>query len=306
METVEFQGQSLSRWRVGNSTFLALPTRGARLLNWNVTHADGSVRDVIHWPENADFAHIAKVRGGNPILFPFCGRTFDRGEQNFWRAPDGIRRPMPQHGFARQGEFTLLWADTRGFSAQLVPTADDRMAYPYDYEFIVTYLFEPIGLACELTLKNLGREPAPWCPGHHFYFTVPWHENATRENYSIEIPATERLKHSPTGTLLPGPSLQPVETIANPDLLDTLHTRLKSNPATFGDPKRREFIRIQLGTTKTPPPDAAFVTWSSDATAPYYCVEPWLGLPNSPEHYRGLHFVPPRESRSFTVTVSLA
>jgi Galactose mutarotase and related enzymes len=305
METVEFQGQTLSRWRVGPSTFLALPARGARLLHWHVTHGDGSVRDVIHWPEDADFANIAKVRGGNPILFPFCGRTFDRGDQGFWRAPDGIRRPMPQHGFARQGEFKLLWADARGFSAQLIPTADDRVAYPYDYEFNVTYLFDALGLACELTLKNLGRVPIPWSAGHHFYFTLPWHENASRADYAIDLSATERLNHAPDGALVPGPTLASTESLANPDLLDTIHTRLKSNTATFGHPKRREHVRIQLGTTKTPPPDAAFVTWSPDATAPFYCVEPWMGPPNAPEHQRGLDLVPPRESHRFTVTLSL-
>ncbi len=305
METVAFEGQTLSRWRAGNSTFLALPTRGARLLHWNVALADGSVRDVIHWPENANFADIARVRGGNPILFPFCGRTFDRGDQGFWRAPDGIRRPMSQHGFARQDEFKVLWSDARGFSAQLIPTSDDRFAYPYDYEFTVTYLFEPLGLACELTLKNLGREPVPWCAGHHFYFTVPWREHAARDDYAIELSAAESLKHDPSGALVPGPAVKPTESLANPDLLDTIHTGLRSNTATFGDPKRGERVRIRLGTTKKPPPDAAFVTWAPDATTPFYCVEPWMGPPNAPAHRRGLDFVPPGSSRSFAVTVSL-
>ncbi|MEO6753506.1 MAG: hypothetical protein ABIP85_17145, partial [Chthoniobacteraceae bacterium] len=32
MEKIPFQGQTLTRWRVGNSTFLALPEKGARLM----------------------------------------------------------------------------------------------------------------------------------------------------------------------------------------------------------------------------------------------------------------------------------
>ena len=47
-------------------------------MNWNLRMADGSVRDVIHWPENADFGNFAEVLGGNPILFPFSARTFMR------------------------------------------------------------------------------------------------------------------------------------------------------------------------------------------------------------------------------------
>ena len=91
MERVPYQGQTLSRWRVGNSTFLALPEKGARLMNWNVTLGDGSVRDVLYWPENADFSDFARVRGGNPILFPFNARVFDQGDIHFWRAADGVR-----------------------------------------------------------------------------------------------------------------------------------------------------------------------------------------------------------------------
>ncbi len=144
MEKVAYQGQTLTRWQVGNSTFLALPERGARLLNWNLTLGDGSVRDVIYWPEQADFAEIAKVRGGNPILFPFNGRTFDGTDIFHWRAADGVRRPMPLHGIARQGTFELTRLDARGFVARFLPgvratrsitnsrsrTASTRWAWP--------------------------------------------------------------------------------------------------------------------------------------------------------------------------------
>ena len=95
MEKVTYAGETLLRWRVGHSTFLALPEKGARLMNWNIALGDGSVRDVLYWPEDANMAEIAHVRGGNPILFPFNARTFDRGDIHFWLASDGIRRPMP-------------------------------------------------------------------------------------------------------------------------------------------------------------------------------------------------------------------
>ena len=51
MEKIPYLGHTLTRWRVGQSTFLALPEKGARLMNWNIALADGSVRDVIYWPE---------------------------------------------------------------------------------------------------------------------------------------------------------------------------------------------------------------------------------------------------------------
>ncbi len=305
METLSYLGQTLRRWRVGQSTFLVLPEKGARLMNWSITLGDGSVRDVIYWPELNALDDLPRIRGGNPILFPFAGRTFDHGEQNFWRAADGVRRPMPQHGLARQGEFKLLWIDARGFAAQFVPGAEARAAYPYEYEFTVTYLFEPFGLACEFELRNLGREPLPWCPGHHFYFTVPWTEGTTRADYLIRIPATQRWKQNATGGIEPGPALRPDERLNNPALIDTLHTGLRRNEVVFGEKGRPGDVIVRLGTTNVPPPDAAFVTWSPDEAAPFYCVEPWMGPPNAPEHRRGLQFVPARETAVFAVSVAV-
>ena len=305
MEKVPYKGQVLTRWRVGNSTFLALPEKGARLMNWNLTLGDGSVRDVIYWPENADFADIAKVRGGNPILFPFNGRCFDRGEIFFWRAADGVRRAIPLHGIARQGEFRVTRLDARGFVAQFVPDESARQSYPFDYEFTVTYRFEPVGLACEYALTNLGREPLPWSAGHHFYFTLPWSEGASRKDYLIRIPATKRLRQDATGALVAGPELQPEEHLGNPSLIDVIHAGLRSNEVVFGEKGRGDDVRVQLGTERVPPANAVFVTWTLAEDSPFYCVEPWMGPPNAAEHKIGLHLVPPGETQRFSVTVSV-
>lgn len=305
MERVPYQGQTLTRWRVGNSTFLALPEKGARLMNWNVTLGDGTVRDVLYWPEATNFDEFAKIRGGNPILFPFNARVFDQGDIHFWRAADGVRRPMPMHGLARQGDFRVTYIDTRGFVAQFQPGDEARQCYPYDYEFTVTYRFEPVGLSVEFALSNLGREPLPWSAGHHFYFTLPWTEGTKRSDYLIRIAAAKRLRQDARGALIPGPTLQPEENLANPALVDALHTNLRSNEIVFGEKGRPGDIVMHLGTDKVPPPDATLVTWTFNDEAPYYCVEPWMGPPNAPEHKVGLHFVPPGQTQRFAVRVQV-
>lgn len=305
METIPYQGQTLSRWRVGNSTFLALPEKGARLMNWNITLGDGSIRDVLYWPESADFSDIAKVRGGNPILFPFNGRCFDRGDIFFWRAADGVRRPMPIHGIARQGEFKVTHTDRRGFVAQFVPGEEARRCYPFEYDFVVTYRFEALGFTCEYALTNLGSEPLPWSAGHHFYFTIPWTEGARREDYLIRIPAGKRMRQDKTGALVAGPQLGNEESLGNPSLVDTFHTALKGNEAVFGEKGRPGDVVVRLGADNVPPADALFVTWTLADDSPYYCVEPWMGPPNAPEHKVGLHNVMPGDTQKFTVSVSV-
>jgi galactose mutarotase-like enzyme len=306
MEKVPYLGQNLTRWQLGNSTFLAIPEKGARLMNWHITLGDGSVREVIHWPELQTLNEFHKVRGGNPILFPFSGRTFDQGEIGFWRGADGVRRPMPMHGIARQAEFAVTRMDARGFAAQLVPGAEAREAYPFDYEFTVTYRFEPLRVICEFTLKNLDQQPLPWSAGHHFYFTAPWTDGHTRANYAIRIPEGKTLKQDQTnGSLIPGPTLQAQETLSNPALVDTIHTSLKSNAVVFGPVGAPGQVTVKLGTNKLPAADAAFVTWTQAESAPFYCVEPWMGPPNAAGTKIGLSWVPPGQTQSFVVEVEV-
>ena len=305
MERIPYLDHTLTRWRVGNSTFLALPEKGARLMNWNITLGDGSVRDVLHWPELTALGEVAKVRGGNPILFPFNGRCFDAGEIYFWRDAAGVRRPMPIHGLARQGDFRILRTDARGFSARFVPGEEARACYPFEYEFTVDYRFEPFGFTCEFTLANLGPEPLPWSAGHHFYFTVPWTEGARRGDYLIRIPASQRLRQGPKGELVPGPVLQAEESLGNPALIDTFHLGLRGNEAVFGEKGRPGDVVVRHGVGRVPPPEATFVTWTLADDSPFYCVEPWMGPANAPGNKLGLHLVAPGALAKFTVSVGL-
>ncbi len=303
MERISYLGQNLMRWRVGNSTFLAHPEKGARLMNWNITLGDGSIRDVIYWPELSTLEDAHKVRGGNPILFPFNGRSFVDGEIYFWKDAQGVRRPMPMHGLARQGDFKVTSADASGFQALFIPGAEAKEAYPFDYEFTVSYRFESFGLTVEFALKNLGKTPLPWSAGHHFYFTLPWSPGSTRGDYLIRIPATERLRQDPRGQLIPGPKLEGDQLLSNVDLIDTFHTGLKGNEVRFGEKGKPGDVIINVGTDKVPPVDTTVVTWTLAPDSPFYCVEPWMGPANAAEHKRGLHQVLPGDRETFTVTV---
>lgn len=305
MERVPYLGHSIRRWQVGRSTFLAWPEAGARLMDWSLTRADGSVRDVIHWPEldACPQDEVAKIRGGNPILFPFCARVFDRGEIHFWRDPKGARRPMPMHGLARQGVFRVAELHENGFDAVLQPDAAAREAYPFDYEFRVAYRFRELGLSCEFALTNLGSDPLPWSAGHHFYFAAPWQDGRQRSDYALRLRAGRRLRQNKSGGLEEAPDLPATLSLAEPALVDLLHLKLKENACTFGPRDDSERVTVKLGTTLRPPPEATFVTWTFADDSPFYCVEPWMGPPNAPEHRVGLHWVHPGQTQRFSVEV---
>ena len=106
MEKISYQDQQIRRWDVGPSTFLASPEQGALLMNWHLNMGDGSVRDVIHWPETLGDTGIRNVHGGIPILFPFAGRCFQDGKQDTWSPSSGAPVNMPMHGFAKDADFS--------------------------------------------------------------------------------------------------------------------------------------------------------------------------------------------------------
>jgi len=305
MERIPYLGHTIFKWQVGASSFLALPEMGARLMNWNVTLGDGSIRDIIYWPEVENLDNIAGVRGGNPILFPFSGRSYDRGEIHHWRAEDGVRRPMPIHGLARQGQFRTIRLDEGGFSAQFVPDAAAQASYPYDYEFIVSYRFEPLGVFVELQLTNLGSAPVPWSAGHHFYFTLPWSAGRTRRDYLLETTATRHLQRDEQGGLVSGPRVGTRETLATKELVDLIHTGLRRDVFAVTEVPTGDRLLFRSGMAHSNPRDLAVVTWTADEKSPFYCIEPWMGPPNAAETKVGLHQVSPGQTQKFYVEITL-
>lgn len=306
MQEIDYLGKRVFKWQRGASSFLAWPEGGARLMNWNLAYADGSFRDIIYWPDHLEnLDGIARIRGGNPILFPFCGRCFARGEISCWTSPQGERLPMPTHGFARSGHFEILHLNQNGFSAKLMPSKEDQIAYPYRYEFTVTYRFEELALYVELRLLNLDTKPLPWSAGHHFYFAMPSREGASRADYRIFIPAKQAYRHAANGELAPVLDFPQEDRFDSAGLSDRIHTGLKLNTVSFGPIDNEEQIEIRVGGDPKPAAGTSIVTWTENDASPFYCVEPWMGPPNSPAHKLGLHFVRPGKSQSFLTEVRL-
>lgn len=305
LDSVAYLDGRITRWRVGASTFIAIPERGARLLRWQLARPDGTTRDVIYWPERTSLSELPVIRGGNPILFPFCARSFVDGEIFLWRDHAGVVRPMPLHGIARQSAFRVTEISEAGFAAVLVPDAAAREAYPYDYEFTVRYRFEAQTIRTELELFNRDKRPIPWSAGHHFYVRVPWSGGLQRKDYTVEIPTRQSYRQDPRGVLLPGPQFARREPLNNPELSPTMHCGLEGNEFFVTEQATGSRLRIITNFINTDGREAAFTTWTCDDESPYYCFEPWMGPPNAPETGIGLHQVPPNQSQKFCVDVML-
>lgn len=275
-------------------------------MDWKVQLAGNKVRPVIHWPETvpAD-TPFSNVRGGNPVLFPFASRSYHKGRQFAWKTPAGQVLEMPQHGFSRGSHFELETVEEQGFTARLSPDGNARAIYPFQYEFRVKYQFSNLALKVTFSLLNKDESAIPWAAGHHFYFTLPWIEGTSRSHYQLHLDARKSTYFSAEGKLHPEKLEKGPVNFDDPRLVDRIHFELRDRRLHFGPKSGEEPVFITIGEDHVPPKHAAVVTWAASEDAPYYCVEPWMGLPNAPEHGKGLHWVDPGQEQSFTVEVSL-
>lgn len=291
------------RFKVGSSSYQIAPATGFQLMRWSLDTVNSS-REILHWPDRND-RFDGTVMGGNPILFPFCGRSYDRGLQGAWRSPEGKQLSIPIHGFARHCPFRVIDLSDNSISGELQPAGKWRDAYPFDYRLVASYLFEELSFTITLELSNLGDKPVPWSAGHHFFFTLPWHQGAIRDDYLIKMDSRKCANHGPDGKLVMEKDRETCHELSNPALVDRIHWELRHNRVSFGPKGGEEDTHILIGDDPVPQKNSTIVTWTASENAPYYCIEPWMGPPNAAEHGKGLHWVGPGESQSFKVEVSL-
>ena len=293
----------IKRWDVGPSTFLVRPEAGARLLNWHINMGDGSVRDVIYWPESVENQPLPEVHGGIPILFPFSGTCTHQNEFEKWRAPDGCVRKMPKHGFAKDASFRIRSMDQAGFEVEMVQDDHFKNYYPYEYTFTVIYHFLELSLQISLVLENEGREPIPWSAGLHPYFQVPWCKDLSLDNHLLQISSKKAFQYQPDGTLMDCPKTNYPVPLGDEKLINRVHYQLESPEAEISLLNGEETIRLNEASWGGKGSRLTYVTWTKSG-APYFCVEPWMSPPNAAENKTAL-FVSPGGREEFTLELEL-
>lgn len=300
---VEKGGAKLYEFNVGNSRFLMNPINGARLMSWDISQR-GEDRSVIYWPKDGPFGgNLEKVMGGAPILFPFSGSSFVDGKEGIWKAPSGKIYPMKKHGFANGGKFEIVSCNSDSILLKFVPDDYSKKAYPFDYEFYVSYKFGSNSYIVEMTLVNNGDENLPWGVGYHPYFAMPWNSGETHADYrlSIDCDGAEYVKSD--GTFAKAEDFRKYMTFDSPKLASRIHTSLRSGTVKFGPKSGLEDIEIVVNGGLKPPNSATIVTWGRPMESPFWCVEPWIVPPASAS--KALQSVAPHSRGVFKVEVKL-
>lgn len=295
-----FQQQDILEIANGASLIRIAPQAGGRLLSW---HIDGE--PVIYWPDQADWSQPAKVRGGNPLLFPFLARHRVDGQLGRWRDSAGVVRDLPMHGFARDLPFdALVEPDGHGVTMTLVDSDATRTGYPFGFRFEATYrLVDASTLDVALTTTNTGDAPLPYYAGHHFYFTLPHTQRAATV---LELPPTQRRHQQADGSISAAELGEPRYTLDDPRILDRFHCLVgaPNPPVRIVAPGLDRPITIDLQRPGSIP-WYAVTTWTEAPESDFYCVEPWLGLPDAIHNGLGLRWLPPGATETASLRIVL-
>jgi galactose mutarotase-like enzyme len=281
-EWISFQGQRVLHVENEGSEALFSPEHGGRILRWQAKGAE-----IIRWPASADWSNPVKIRGGNPVLFPFIARHMVGGVIGKWRDTDGTVRDLPMHGFARNAKFELVdTADSSLVTMRLFDTPETRKAWPGHFIFDVSFRVEPDRLTVTLALSNTGPNELPYYAGHHFYLALP-HEQ--RKATRLYLPAKEWGCQREDGSIEHFPATASEFTLDDPGLIDRYQIHPTGQKITLA-PFAGGTLSLDLGSGQ---PWYAVTTWTENAESDFYCVEPWLGLPNAIHHGEGLRRLAP-------------
>jgi galactose mutarotase-like enzyme len=281
-----FQNQPALLIADGENNVLVSAEHGARILRWEKAGSE-----IITWPAEADWSKILKVRGGNPVLFPFIARHFVDGKNELWRDAGGAVRPMPQHGFARDAAFSVIEGGPEdSVRMRLVDSEATREFYPFSFQFdVAVSLLRGSRLEVRFETTNTGGDALPYYSGHHFYLAVPHGERA---EWTLHLPCMAWGRQAPDGSVLREEAKQSDLSLDDPALIDRYQIGPKDSKVTLANTRTGRRLVFELEHAGSFP-WYAVTTWTEKDDSDFYCVEPWLGLPNAIHHHEGLRWLAP-------------
>lgn len=206
----------------------------------------------------------------SPVLFPICGALRDDYFQK-----DGVKYPLPKHGFAKERSFTGEKTAENVACFTLAPMPGDEKIYPWSYVFRTIFTLSDEGLQVDYRVENKSDETMYYSLGAHEAYATP--EGLEAYTVTFDQPETASLL-TLEGPLLDGKSLPFLQNETgfklHPDLFagDTMIFRdLASDGATLEGPSRK--IHVEFADFP------AFLIWTMVGSK-FVCLEPWCGLPD--------------------------
>jgi galactose mutarotase-like enzyme len=250
---------------------------------WQVSVAEAgaelrSLRDLSTGQEYMWSGDPAWWNGVAPVLFPVIGGLKDGAFT--W---EGRQYKLASHGFARGSQFAVASHSTDAVVLELASGPKTLEVYPFEFLLRVCFQLERGGLAVRYEVRNTGRSRMLFSIGSHPAFRIPF-AGGSLENYYLLFEKEEELERwFFKDGLVVAEKTAPVMDSAR--VLTISRTLFDQGILIFKSPRSREFTLA----TSMNPRAIRIVTdgvpylglWSKPGGAPFVCVEPWHGLPDS-------------------------
>ncbi|MFY7669830.1 aldose 1-epimerase family protein [Tenacibaculum sp. MEBiC06402] len=209
-----------------------------------------------------------------PILFPIVGKL-----KNHTYYVDDKKFYLPQHGFARDNEFSVISQSNNEIIFELSFSEKTLEIYPYRFKLQIGYHLNENILEITYRVINFDNHPLFFSIGAHPAFKCPITNDTSFSDYYVEFQHQEKpLQYSlnkenglriekPTTVELP--SKLPLDyTLFEDDAL--IYKNIKSNVISLQSPKHNHGINFHSSNWEY------FAFWTKK-DAPFICFEPWMG-----------------------------
>lgn len=214
----------------------------------------------------------------SPVLFPFIG-AIKNNQYSF----EGVNYAFSaKHGFARDNEFELL--SHSNDCAEFIFSSNEvtKKIYPFDFKFHMKYVLKENVLEIQYIVENLGDKKMYFSLGAHPAFNTPIDNNNSLSDYFVEFEKAENSE----GYFLENSlfNLQNKRDILSHNKFYITEDIFKDDVLILTDTNSKKVSlknrnnSFSLGFSFNGFKHLAF--WSKPK-APYLCLEPWNGLPDS-------------------------
>lgn len=256
------------------------PERGGLLARLTLEDSQAKPRDILWLPTDFSPQQSGWPGGGAPLLFPFAGRVY-LGDAPFRYALDGAPLAMPLHGFAHAMPWQAEQVAAEEAVLKLHATAATRELFPFEFVLEARYTLSASKLTIKVRVAHLEQATTigpsdvamPLALGLHPYFRVE-----DPANTLLICHAASKYPVTPLG-LAGKPSAYSDTSRAVPIVQEGLANLILGEAqrpwATLAAPGHA--VRVAW----EPEQSMRYVVlWSKDL-GQFYCVEPWMALPNA-------------------------